>query len=301
MRRCHLNLRITHGNNMEDLLLHPTTAHQLKALMQTLPHAVLISGATGAGKQAIAQQFVHEVFGSKSQNSPYLLSIDPNPTSIGVEEVRKIKDFLNRKTTGSATIRRIVLISEAQTMTTEAQNALLKTLEEPPADTMVILTASDPTALKQTIRSRSQQLLVLPVSQEAAEDYFKTTGYTSKDIQTAYYMSDGRVGLLKALLEGAGDHELATAILEAKDLLKMPAYERLVQVDSLSKDRERLALIMQGLERVVSSGLRQAADKKSEPAVRKFYHVSKSIQEAQEAISKSGNAKLVLTDLFLQM
>lgn len=285
---------------MEDLLLHPTTAHQLKALLQALPHAILISGPAGTGKKMIAQQFVTEIFGTKA-NNPYLLRISPESFSIGVEEIRKLRDFLNRKTTGNGNIRRMILITDADTMTTEAQNAMLKTLEEPPADTMVILTASDLSALKQTIRSRSQLLLVMPVSQEAAEEHFKTAGYQQHAIQTAYYMSDGRVGLLGALLEGAEDHELVTAIAEAKELLKMPAYERLVQLDSLSKDKERLVLVMQGLERVVLSGLRQAADKKSEAAVRKFYHLSKSIQQTREAISKSGNAKLVLTDLFLNM
>lgn len=286
---------------MEDLLLHPTTSHQLKALLQAQPHAILISGGAGTGKQAIAQQFVVQVLGPETTNNPYLLHISPEANGVGIEEIRKIRDFLNRKTTGKAAIRRIVLVTDAHTMTSEAQNALLKTLEEPPADTMVILTANDPTALKQTIRSRSQQLLVLPVNQESAEDYFKTAGYQNQAIQTAYYMSDGRVGLLKALLEGAGDHELVAAIAQAKELLKMPAYERLVQVDSLSKEKERLTLLLQGLERVVLSGLRQSADKKSEAAVKKFYDLSKNIQQAQEALSKNGNAKLVLTDLFLNM
>lgn len=286
---------------MEDLLLHPTTAHQLKALLQAQPHAILISGSTGTGKHAIAQQFVAQILGPETINNPYILHISPETNGVSIEEIRKIRNFLNRKTSGKAKIRRIVLVTDSHTMTSEAQNALLKTLEEPPADTMVILTASDPTALKQTIRSRSQQLLVLPVSQESAEAYFKTAGYQNQDIQTAYYMSDGRVGLLKALLEGAGDHELVGAIAQAKELLKMPVYERLVQVDGLSKEKDHVALLMQGLERVVLSGLRQSADKKSEAAVKKFYHLSKSIQRAQEALGKNGNAKLVLTDLFLNM
>ncbi len=287
---------------MNNLLLHPTTEHQLTALLQSLPHAILISGGAGTGKQTISRIFASEVFGSKvTVNNPYFLHISPENSGVGIEEVRKIRDFLGRKTTGSSNIRRIVLVSDAHTMTSEAQNALLKTLEEPPADTVVILTANDPTALKQTIRSRAQQLLVLPISQVSAEAYFENSGYPKQAIQAAYFMSDGRVGLLKAILEGSEDHELVIAIAEAKELLKMGVYQRLLKIDLLTKEKERLSLVLQGLERVVISGLRQAAYKKNETAVRKFYKLGQMVQAAQDALGKNANAKIVLTDLFLNM
>ncbi len=287
---------------MNNLLLHPTTEHQLQALLQSRPHALLIFGPPGTGKGALADQFVERTLGAKSPvNNPYFLEISPAPASIGIESVRAIRDFLRRKTTGKTELRRIILLKEAQTMTEEAQNALLKTLEEPPADTMVILTASDPTALKATIRSRSQQLLVLPVSQEAAETYFKAAGYQQQAIQTAYYMSEGRVGLLKALLDGASDHELVRAIVQAKELLKTSSYDRLLQVDKLSKEKQQLAWLLQGLERVVTSGLGQAADKNKPDAVRKFYVLSKQIQQTQEALAKNANTKIVLTELFMNI
>lgn len=287
---------------MNQLLLHPTTAHQFKALLEAQPHAILISGGAGTGKRTIAEQFVTEILGAAAPtNNPHLLVISPQANSIGVEDIRKIKSFLHRKTAGTATIRRVIVIDSAHTMTSEAQNALLKTLEEPPADTMVILTVHDPTALKQTIRSRSQQLLVLPVSQRAAEEYFKATGHPLKAIQTAYYMSDGRAGLLKALLEGADEHELVAAITEAKNVLKMPTYERLLKIDELSKQKDQLHLLLQGVERVVLSGLRLAADKNNAAVVKKFYELSKCTQQAQEALSKNGNTKAILTDLFLRM
>lgn len=287
---------------MNNLLLHPTTQHQLKALLLSPPHAVLIFGTPGTGKGAIADQFVEQTLGEKSLvNNPYFLEISPDSASIGIESVRAIRDFLRHKTTGKADLRRLILVKEAQTMTEEAQNALLKTLEEPPADTVVILTASDPTALKPTIRSRSQQLLVLPVSQEAAETYFKAAGFKQPAIQTAYYMSEGRVGLLKALLDGANDHELVQAIVQAKEILKTSSYDRLVQVDKLSKEKQQLAWLLQGMERVATSGLRQAVDKNKQDMVRKFYVLSKQIQQTQDALAKNANAKIVLTELFMSI
>lgn len=287
---------------MPNLLLHPTTNHQYQALLQALPHAILMTGSEGSGKQTMAKEFAMQALHAKDlENTPYFLHISPEKNTIGVETIRQIKDFLSRKTTGSAQIRRIILITDGHTMTTEAQNALLKTLEEPPEDTVVIVTADELTGLRPTIRSRAQQLSVLPVGYEAVESYFIERGYEKEAIQLAYYMSEGRVGLLNALLDQSTEHQLVGAINQAKDVLKMSTYERLTQVDALSKQKEQLALLMQGLGRVVISGLRQAAQKKNEATVKKFYSLSTAIQRAEESLSVSGNAKIVLTDLFLQM
>lgn len=283
---------------MNKLLLHPTTDYQMHALLQARPHAVLIAGGTGSGKQAITEVFIESILGDKQHN---VLTIGPDGNSIGIEEIRKIRDFLNRKTTGAEQIRRIIFVAQAHSMTGEAQNALLKTLEEPPEDTMVILTVDDPTSLKQTIRSRTQLLLVLPVAYDDAEKFFLKEKYAKEAIQTAYFMSDGRVGLLKALLDEAKDHPLVAGILDAKKLLKAAPYDRLVLIDGLSKQKEQTTLLLQGLERVVTSGLRMAAEKKNEPSVKKFYELSKSIQDASKMLHANTNAKLVLTNLFLEV
>lgn len=286
--------------SMSDLLLHPTTAYQLHALTQAAPHAVLVSGNSGTGKTSLAHYFIQAVTGKKPQNNPYFLEITAD-RSIGIEAIRDIRDFLSRKTTGKAAVRRAVFIKNAHLMTAEAQNALLKTLEEPPADTMIVLTVNDITALKHTIRSRAQLLLVLPVDEMSAREYFQQMGHDPKAIQTAYHMSDGRAGLMTNLLTESSDHQLVGAIKEAKTVLQKNTYERLLLVDSLSKDKEQLALLLLGLERVVVNGLRHSAKKKNETTTRKFYELSQHISEAQAQLPKSANAKLLLTNLFLSI
>lgn len=287
---------------MADLLLHPTTKRQLTAFLQSPPHAVLISGGAGVGKEAVADLFARQILNTTDiADNPSLLHIKPDEQNIGIESVRAISSFLKRKTTGVGNIRRIVLITEAHRMSTEAQNALLKTLEEPPTDTMIVLTADDPTALKPTVRSRSQQLLVLPVSLELAQSFLKPHKHSPAAIESAYYMSEGRAGLLLALLDEASEHELVGAIEQAKQFLKMTTYERLLQVEPLSKQKPELTVLLQGLERVVTSGLRRAADKNNKPLVKKFYQLSKQIQQTQTAIAQNANAKIALTELFLHM
>lgn len=284
------------------LLLHPVTKHQLLALKAGKPQAVIVYGGGGAGKQTVAETLIDEITGhGRVTNDAYYLEITPDPSSIGVEAIRQIREFLSKKTLGSDVLRRVILILDAHTMTIEAQNALLKTLEEPPEDTLIVLTVNDLTKLKPTIRSRSQLLMVLPVTEESATDYFKQKGHSEASVQNAYHISSGLMGLMTALLADAPEHDMVASIDNAKTLLRKTTYDRLAQVDKLSKQKEDAAALLLGLERVVSGGLHMSAKKDNKSAVKSFYNLSKLVYEAQDAIGKSGNTKLVLTKLFINM
>ena len=89
----------------------------------------------------------------KSQNSMDTLEINPD-TSIGIEEVRHIHHFLSRKPIQSD--RNIVVIHQAHLLTLPAQNALLKTLEEPPGNSLIYLVTDYPDQLLPTVLSRVQ-------------------------------------------------------------------------------------------------------------------------------------------------
>ncbi len=155
-------------------------------------------------------------------------------------------------------------------MTTEAQNSLLKILEEPPSDTILVLTASDIQLLEPTIISRSQQLAILPLTKAMVLRSYIATTYSANALTRAYHISGGRAGLLLALLEKDADHEIANAIVKAKDFLRMNTYERLMLVDGLSKQKENAALLLAGLQRIITSGLEQAAIKNDHKQAKNF-------------------------------
>lgn len=282
-----------------ELLLHATTKHQYDALKQTKPHAVLITGEEGVGKATLASSLAANLLGVELHNYPYFLEIIPDKQIIGIEQIRHVHDFLKRKTTGRDILRRAIIIQDGHLMTTEAQNALLKHLEEPPADTVIIVTASDITKLLPTIRSRAQQIHVVPVSLQQAKGYFDTT--SEKELTSAFYMSDGRVGLMCALLNNDATHILVNAINDAKDLLRMDQYSKLTRVDALSKQKDTLPLLLTGMQRILASGLKHAISKQSTAQTRSFYHSIRAVYGAQEAPSHNANTKLLLTDLFMHL
>src|SRR5690606_30390330 len=115
---------------------------------------------------------------TKLDHYPYLHILDPTDESIKIESVRELQQFLKLKVPAAAgpAINRVVIIIRAERMRGEAQNALLKTLEEPPAGTCLILTTESSEQLLSTIVSRCQELTVLPVSEAQAAEYFKEKG-----------------------------------------------------------------------------------------------------------------------------
>lgn len=86
------------------------------------------------------------------RNNPDILIIKPEK-SIGIENIREIKKFLLKKSWHEKG-KKLVLVFEAHTLTTDAQNAFLKTLEEPPKDSVIILIANNKNAFLPTIVSR---------------------------------------------------------------------------------------------------------------------------------------------------
>lgn len=135
-----------------------------------LAHAYLFSGPDGIGKRlmalALARAIVcHEQRGCGDcqacrkidhRNHPDLHVLEPDGNSIKIEQVRSFQKDLNLKPLEAT--RKICLIEEADSMTVGAANALLKTLEEPRGDTLLILLTAQPNRLLETIRSRCQPL-----------------------------------------------------------------------------------------------------------------------------------------------
>lgn len=101
--------------------------------------------------------------------------------------------------------RRIAVVRDADRMTGEAANALLKTLEEPPPWGMLILTASRPSGLPETILSRCQMLRFAPLSREDAGRILRERlGWEAQDAEFAAAFCDGALGLAVQLREAGG-------------------------------------------------------------------------------------------------
>jgi hypothetical protein len=278
-------------------------AHHSKALLDSVttkhPHGILLSGPVGSGKGLAAHHVAALLLGhplEKLVQYPYFLVIGPTNSSISIDAIRDLQQFLSLRTPGSNPIRRVAIIEDAHLMTNEAQNALLKSLEEPPADTAIILTAPATKQLKDTIYSRVQEVPILPVELDQTLEHFAGQ-FTKESLQKAHVMSGGHAGLLHALV-AQDDHPLVAEIARAKGIMAASTYERLTQVDELAKQREAVPLFLQACKLICTSAIVHAAQK-GNAQTKRWHKALKAVYDAEAALPSNPNTKILLTDLFL--
>lgn len=122
----------------------------------------LIAGSDPQEREKKAEEIFGKLFTELNHSPDFILL--SSETSIGIDEIRHLQKTVSLKPFQDQ--QKTVLIKEAQALTIEAQNSLLKTLEEPPSDTIIILTAPDTSALLPTVVSRCQ--IVALASKKAA-------------------------------------------------------------------------------------------------------------------------------------
>lgn len=287
-----------------NLVLHPTTSVQVAQFLERPSHAVLVVGANGMGKTTLAVQMaarVLEITGEALTSHPYYTMVHSDGDSISIDAIRELQRFMQLKTIGSRPFRRAAIIEHAERLTTEAQNAYLKLLEEPPADTIMIMTSDNHRALLPTIRSRLQTITAYAPGEAELKAYFGAIHEDTQTLNQAYFLSGGLPGLMHALLRGDETHPLAAAVGTAKTLLSAPLFERLAQVDSLSKQKEGARNTVEALQHIAQTGLNQAAIKGDAAKVKQWHHILKVSAEASRAFSQNANPKLVLSNLMMHI
>ena len=199
-----------------------------------ISHAYIINGERSSGKEFIAKIFAmalqcesgeiepcnecHSCKQALSGNQPDIIKVThEKPATIGVEDIRNgvnndvvIKPYSSKW--------KIYIINEAEKMTVQAQNALLKTLEEPPAYAVILLLTSNQDALLPTIQSRCVVLNMKPVSDDVVKNYLMQELHIpdyKADVCTAF--ARGNLGKAKAL---AASEEFDNIKTEAVSLLK---------------------------------------------------------------------------------
>ena len=281
-------------------LFHTATGNNVANFLNKPSHAVLLYGPEGAGKGTVATYIASQLLDitpAQLSNHPYTAWLHDQQVT-PIEDIRSLQKLMQLKVPGTHQYRRAVIIEQAQTMSKEAQNAFLKLLEEPPEDTLIILTVTDRNLLLDTILSRLQQIRILALSQETVESYYQSQ-FTSAEIDRAFHLSDGYIGLIDALLHNNQDHPLVEQIAQAKNILASNRFLRLAQVDAIVKQKN-LAVFLQALQRVCHAAL-VANIQKEGTATAQWKHRLQATVQAQQRLSANPQAKLLLTDLFLSL
>ena len=185
-------------------------AHEQKRLA----HAYLISGPTGSGKREVAAELASivngtdaaDVFSSKAREI-FVAEPESKSRRILIEQIRELEHGLQMRATEGR--RKVAIIAEADRLQPQAANAFLKTLEEPPANSLLLLLSALPEALPDTILSRciaiplasNGQEIEMPERRELTELLRDAAGQKNLGIQQAYRVAQGVQSLLGQIRE----------------------------------------------------------------------------------------------------
>lgn len=192
----------------------------------TISHSYMFVGIDGIGKKLIAKEFARKILCLNKQNqncatcdscikfnsgnNPDFLEIFPDGNSIKIAQMREMQEKVYQKPIVSD--KKVFIIDQVEKMTEEAQNSLLKTLEEPPEYMVIILITSNENKLLNTVKSRCIRINFTGLSKQ---DITKYAGAHQINIasQNLLEMCGGSIGKLEKINENIDDYnslELAT-------------------------------------------------------------------------------------------
>ena len=292
----------------------------LDQLMEThhagrLPHALVLVGSQGAGAELFAAGLAARLLCQQEAGRPCgecescqvarggghgdyrWLAPEEGKRAIGIDAVRASINFLQQ--TAAYGGLKLLVVTPAEAMTAAAANALLKTLEEPAGDTLVVLTSARPGELPATIRSRCQQLRLPLGESQAQRQWLDQAIPEAARLDELLVLCDGRVIEALALAQGDGVNALLAQQGALRGLL----------LGELSAGQVLGATADMASEQVLSSLLnllmielrRRAEDRLILP--QRAVDLHQELQKTLSALHRGGNLArdLLLRDVFRQV
>jgi DNA polymerase-3 subunit delta' len=226
-------------------------------------HAYIFCGPEGIGKKTVAEEFAALILCENPRNnkkcgqcsscrlfesgaSPDIRRLSVESLSIGVDEVRESLSDLVIKPMYSA--RKVYIINDAEKLTAQAQNAILKSLEEPPSYATIILITTVYDILLETIRSRAVKVKFKENSyQEVMEAITKKLGpgIDKERAEFAALWSNGSIGRALAMAEGQEFSDLREKTFDAIIKIEKEKLRGIFEISSFfEKNKESCNLIL---------------------------------------------------------
>ena len=212
-----------------------------------LSHAQLISGEDGIGKSILAE-ILGKLILNGDLNREYvdIINYKPSKASFGVDDVREIIDEVNKKPFEGD--KKVIIIHQGNKLTIQAQNALLKTIEEPPTEVYIIILCESLELILDTIKSRCEIYKLTPLTKDELYKYIAIKGYdySEEEKSSAIAFSEGIPGRIDRYFSDTELQELRDKIVDL--LLQLTNNE----IEAILEKEEQLVSYKQNKEEVIN-------------------------------------------------
>lgn len=280
----------------DNLLITKRTREEAKKYLNNPSHALLVVGSRGNGLIELVSALAVERLGlsdeSVLENTPRALVIQPNKNNnISIDEIRQAWKFAKVSGSKGDDDTKLVVIYSAHALTPEAQNSLLKLLEEPPEYLSFILGVPSTRSVLQTIDSRTRKLHLVSASESEFEKLLSKKGISSAEAQKLWLISSGEVYKALRLSKLSSNEGLGLA----KELLSKTPYDRLVETKSAMSDRTKALEIVQDLYHLSFIALKRSIDAGKDGKA--WLEILKKTERTTSNLEANGNVRLNLTSL----
>ena len=212
-----------------------------------LSHAQLISGEDGIGKSILAEILGKLILnGDLEREYVDIINYKPSKASFGVDDVREIIDEVNKKPFEGD--KKVIIIHQGNKLTIQAQNALLKTIEEPPTEVYIIILCESLELILDTIKSRCEIYKLTPLTKDELYKYMAIKWYECSDEEklSAIAFSEGITWRIDRYFSDTELQELRDKIVDL--LLQLTNNE----IEAILEKEEQLVSYKQNKEEVVN-------------------------------------------------
>jgi DNA polymerase-3 subunit delta' len=278
---------------------HQKQQNFLKRIVSSgnIPHALLFTGPEELGKKTIALELISSIFKDNLLNHPDFRLIEPETEQIKIAQIRELNWKLSLKPIKAPLFGAV--IDKAHSMTLEAQNCFLKTLEEPKTKSLLILITEHLNRLLPTIISRCENLKFYPVKNEEINLYLEQRKVSKENIKEIIEFSLGRPGRAVDFLKNPEKlEERKKKIEKLKKISNSPFSFRFKYIKELSKEED----LRETLDIWLSYYRRNLIFTRNNENLLKIKSILDAIQETIFLISTTNvNSRLALEILIMKL
>ncbi|MEI6249205.1 MAG: hypothetical protein WCP00_01215 [bacterium] len=279
------------------MLLSSKTLNQVRSLNLTSNQPIIISGPEFTYKELLSKKIASqslEIDIDKLDSYPYIITVISDKKSLGIEEIRDLSKFISLTVPLNKAINRVVMIPNSEILTVQAQNALLKNLEESPKSTLFILTTKKINNILPTILSRSRIIDVVKPSKIEIKKYLNK--HNDTEIEQNYLLSDGAPRLIEILLDN-NESDIKNDVDLTKKILSASKINKLSYINELSKSREESIKIISLIKQMSKLGCLSNNSKQSII----WQNILDRSMQAEKKLRSNSSVKLTLLDFFLNI
>ncbi|MDX9872471.1 MAG: DNA polymerase III subunit delta' [Clostridia bacterium] len=289
-----------------------------------IAHSYIFCGPSGVGKNRTAQVFARSLNCTDPRdgaacgicsacqkalagNHPDILCIVPDGTAIKIGQIREVQEKASFKHYEGA--YKVIILDEADKLTAEAANSLLKILEEPPVQTVFILLAEELSRLPVTVASRCQVIPFKLLEKDALERILTSQGIS---VDFPLGLAGGSAGKAAVLHQGAGTNRLVNEVEQLLEDLRRGGYRKILAwAEIWEKNKERIGQVLEILSWYYRDRICERAAGAGEvildtlPAkdyrIEECYSALEKINKAFYHLKYKANVKLALEVLLLDL